>query len=304
MKEKTEYRIVTDSSADISLEEAEEKDITLVPFYISLDNKEYLKEAVQLGIRELYEKMVANPSLFPKTSTPSVQDYIDAFLPIVESGRDIICICISQNFSSSYQSALNAQELILEDYPHRRITVIDSAMATALQGLLVLEASAMEKEGIPYDKAVDCIKKLEGTGRIFFTIGDLEYLKHGGRIGKLTSIAGGILKIKPVLILNNGEIISSGVARSSGKAQERVISLLKDYLREQGEELKDYSFTLGFGYNHKEVLEFKEKFRASFDKDNILKDVPIMQIGATIGVHIGPNSLGVGIIKRYQDFIK
>ncbi len=304
MKEKTQYMIVTDSSSDISLEEAEEKNITLVPFYISLDGKDYLKEAVQLGIRELYEKMVADPSLFPKTSTPSVQDYIDAFLPILDSGKDVLCICISQSFSGSYQSAINAQKLVLDDYPHRKITIIDSAMATVLQGLLVMEASAMAKNGVPYDKAVACINKLRSTGRIFFTIGDLEYLKHGGRIGKLKSIAGGILKIRPVLTLKDGEIISSGVARSGGKAQEKVISLLKDYLLEEEEELKSYSFALGFGYDYLEVLDFKEKFMASFHKDNNLKRVSIMQIGATIGVHIGPNSLGVAIIKRYEDFIE
>ncbi|MGM9974404.1 MAG: DegV family protein [Clostridiaceae bacterium] len=300
----TEYRIVTDSSADLTLKEAGEKDITIVPFYISLDGVEYLKEAVQLEIRELYEKMAQDPSLFPKTSTPSVQDYIDAFIPIVQGEMDIICICISQGFSSSYQSAINAQKLLLEEYPHRRITVIDSAMATALQGLLVLEASAMKENGVPYDKAVECIEKLKGSGRIFFTIGNLDYLKHGGRIGKLTSIAGGILKIKPILALKDGEIISSGVARSNTKAQERVISLLKDYLSEKRETLKSYSFTLGFGYDYGEVLAFKERFMASFDKDNTLEDVPIMQIGATIGVHIGPNSLGVGIIKRYQDLLQ
>ena len=302
MMDDTEYKIVTDSSADLSLEEAAEKDITIVPFYISLDGKEYLKEGVQLGIRELYENMVTNPNLFPKTSTPSVQDYIDAFLPIIESGKDIICICISQSFSSSYQSAVNAQKLVLEDYPHRRITVIDSIMATALQGLLVLEASAMEKQRIDYDNAVDCIKKLKSTGRIFFSIGNLEYLKHGGRIGRLTSAAGGVFKIKPVLTLKEGEIISSGIARSSGKAQERIINLLKDYLR--GYELKSHSFAIGFGYDYREAQEFKEKLLATFDQENLSKDIPIMQIGATIGVHIGPNSLGVGIIKRYQDFIK
>ncbi|WP_426349724.1 DegV family protein [Alloiococcus sp. CFN-8] len=301
--EKTGYRIVTDSSADLTLEEASEKNITVVPFYISLDSKEYLKEVVELEIRELYEKMVQDPYLFPKTSTPSVQDYIDAFLPIVQNEMDIICICISQGFSSSYQSAINAQKLVLEEYPHRRITVIDSSVATALQGLLVLEASAMARDCVPYDKAVDCIEKLKGTGRIFFTIGNLEYLKHGGRIGKLTSIAGGILKIKPVLTLKEGEIINSGVARSSAKAQERVLSLLKDYLSEEREALKSYSFTLGFGYDYQEVLELKERFKVSFDKDNSFNGIPIMQIGATIGVHIGPNSLGIGIIKRYQDFI-
>ena len=112
--ENTEYRIITDSSADLTLEEAKAKDITLVPFYISLDGREYLKESVELKVRELYEKMAQDPSLFPKTSTPSVQDYIDAFLPIVQDEMDIICICISQGFSSSYQSAINAQKLLLE----------------------------------------------------------------------------------------------------------------------------------------------------------------------------------------------
>ena len=201
-----EYRIVTDGSCDLPEELCREKGITVVPFYVSFDGEKYEKEITEMPIRKFYEEMVSNPKVYPKSSMPSVQDYIDAFTPIVKEGKAVICICITTKFSGSMQSALNAREMVAEQYPEAEITVIDATINTVLQGLYVLEAQKMQEAGVPYDKAVEELETIKSTGRIFFTVGNLEYLKHGGRIGKVAGVAGSVLGIRPIITLKEGEI--------------------------------------------------------------------------------------------------
>lgn len=226
-----EYKIVTDGSCDLPSELCREKSVEVVPFYVSFDSENYQKEIEEIPIRKFYDMMVADPTTFPKSSMPSVQDYVDVFTPIVQEGNAIICICITTKFSGSYQSAMNAKEMVLESFPDAKITIMDSTINTVLQGLFVLEAVKLQETKVPYDEAVAQLESIKSTGRIFFTIGNMDYLKHGGRIGKLTGLAGSILGIRPVITLKEGEIFPSGIARSRKKTIEKVYELLWQYLQ-------------------------------------------------------------------------
>ena len=166
----TKYQLISDGSCDLPQDLIEQYGIRVVPFYVSYDKEHYMKEIEELPIREFYEKLMSTPGLFPKTSLPSIEDYIEAFTPYVKAGTPIICICISTKFSGSYNSANNAKEILLEDYPDAKITVIDSRINTVLQGLYVLEAVRMQKNGLSYEETVETLEKLKGTGRIFFTL--------------------------------------------------------------------------------------------------------------------------------------
>lgn len=296
------YQIISDSSCDFSPEMAKEHGLIVVPFLISFDGETFLKENVDIDIREFYDKMVENPKVYPKTSLPPVQAYVDTFLPIVEKGEGVICICISTKFSGSMQSACNARDIILETYPDAKIAVIDATINTVLQGQYVFEALDMQKAGLPFEETVAHLERIKSTGRIFFTVGDLEYLRHGGRIGKLSGIAGSILGIKPLITLKEGEIFSSGLVRSRKKSLEKVISLLAEYMKEVNAKIKDYSFVIGFGYEYDEAVAFrKQLMEALADTYSFaLEDLPIRQIGATIAVHTGPYPIGVGIIKHWN----
>ena len=194
-----QFQIISDGSCDLPTDLAEEAGISIVPFYVSFDEKNYLKEIREIGIRTFYQQMVENPGVYPKSSMPSVQDYIDAFKPYVEKGIPVICICITTKFSGSMQSALNAVRMIQEDDPKAEITVIDAMVNTVLQGLLVLEAADMKKRGLSYRETIEKLEQIKSSGRIFFTVGDMEYLKHGGRIGKVTALAGSVLGIRPII---------------------------------------------------------------------------------------------------------
>ena len=296
MQEK--IQIISDGSLDLSRELTRERDILVVPFYVSFDGETYMKEGVELDIREFYQRMVDHPDVFPKTSMPSVDDYYQVFLPLAKQDVPMICICITTKFSGSMQSATTARDMILEEYPKARITVIDAEINTVLQGLYVLEACRLRDLGWEYDRMVERLLAIRESGRIFFTIGNIDYSKHGGRIGKVMGIAGSALKIKPLITLKEGEIFASGIARSREKSMQKVIEMLKAYLDERTAKPGEYSFAIGYGYDYEEACHFREMLKDLVRERLGIDEIEIYQIGATIGVHTGPYPIGVGIIKR------
>ena len=295
------YHIISDGSCDLPVELAKEKGITVVPFYVSFDDGHYLKEGVEIGIRDFYRQMVDRKGVYPKSSMPSTQDYVDAFTPYAEQGTPVICICITTKFSGSMQSALSAKEILRETWPEAEITVIDATINTVLQGLYVLEAAKLRDSGMGYRECVARLEEIKSTGRIFFTVGDMEYLKHGGRIGKVSALAGSVLGIRPVITLKEGEIFPSGIGRGRKRTTEKAISLLLDYLEENGRAMDRYSIAIGFGYDYEEAVAFREhtlEVLRGQGYDVGWEDIPIYQIGATISVHTGPYPLGFGIIEK------
>ena len=297
MKDKdNNYVIVSDSSCDLPDELIKENNIKVVPFYVSLDGNDYLKERVNLQVRDFYEKMVNESNLNPKTTLPSVADYEDVFEEQIKAGNSIICVCITSKFSGSYNSASVAKENCLEKYPNAKITVIDSMVNTGVQGLLVLEIARMKRDGKTYDEAIKLANAMRKTGRIFFTVGNLEYLRKGGRIGKLVGIVGATLKIKPIIVLRDGEIFSAGISFKKKKSFLKATDAALNYFKENKENPDDYQFITGYGYDIEEGKLYNEKLKEILKREDVL----LIQIGATIGVHTGPYPLGVGFIKKYD----
>lgn len=293
------FHIISDGSCDLPPELAKEKNITIVPFYVSFDEEHYLKENVEIGIRDFYQQMVDNKGVYPKSSMPSIHDYEEVFLPFAEAGTPVICICITTKFSGSMQSALNARSLILEKYPYAEITVIDATVNTVLQGQYVLEAVNLRDSGADYQDAVARLEEIKSTGRIFFTVGNMEYLKHGGRIGKVAAIAGSVLDIRPVITLKQGEIFPSGMDRGRKRTTQKALNLLLEYLRESSLGIECYSLAVGYGYDREEGAAFRDRALATLqEKGYDINELPLYQIGATIGVHTGPYPLGFGIIEK------
>lgn len=293
-----QFQIISDGSCDLPPELAAEKQIRVIPFYVSFDGKNYQKEQEEIGIREFYQEMVNRKGVYPRSSLPSVQDYMDAFLPYAKAGIPMLVLCISTKLSGSMQSALSARELILEDYPDAKIRVIDTTLCTVLQGLLVLEAAAMQNRGASFEETAERMEAIRSTGRIFFTVGNLEYLQAGGRIGRVAGIAGSLLGIRPVITMKEGEIFPSGISRSRKKTLDKTIDLLKEFLQKCGGTVKKYSLAAGFGYDREEAEEYRKLVVERLDGQISLEELPLYQIGATIGVHTGPYPLGLGILER------
>ena len=281
----SEYCIISDGSCDLPKDLAAKENITVVPFYVSFDEKNYMKEGVDIGVRDFYQKMVDNKGVFPKSSLPSVQDYMEVFEPIIK-------------FSGSVQSATNAKNILLETYPDAKIEVIDSMVNTVLQGLFVLEAAKMCKAGVPMEACVNELLDMRESGRIFFTIGSIDYLKHGGRIGKLSGLAASVLGIKPLITLKDGEIYNSGISRSRKASMAKVIELLKQYIEERKIDMKKWQLCIGFGYDREEAAAFQKQLLSALGGIITEAECPCFQIGATISVHTGPYPIGVGFIRK------
>lgn len=296
---KETFHIISDGSCDLPPELAREKNVTVVPFYVSFDEEHYFKENVEIDIRDFYQQMVDKKGVYPKSSMPSISDFKEAFLPFAEAGIPVICICITTKFSGSMQSALNARSLLLEKYPQAEITVIDATVNTVLQGQYVLEAVSLRDHGVSYQDTISRLEEIKSTGRIFFTVGNMEYLKHGGRIGKVASLAGSVLDIRPVITLKQGEIFPSGMDRGRKRTGKKALHLLLEYLQESTLGIECYSLAVGYGYDREEGLAFRDQALAALqEKGYAIQDLPVYQIGATIGVHTGPYPLGFGIIEK------
>ena len=293
-------QIVSDGSLDLPQELTKEKDIEVVPFYVSFDSKTYKKEIEEIGIRDFYQEMVDHPDVFPKSSMPSVDDFYHVFEKSAKENTPVICICITKKFSGSMQSATVAKEMIEEKYPQAKITVIDSTVNTVLQGLFVLEACRLRDMGMDYEEIIEKILPIRETGRILFTVGSIDYLQHGGRIGKLAGIAAGALGIKPMITLKEGEIFSSGLARGRVRSMKKVVDMTREYLDEVNAKPGEYSFCIGYGYDYEEAVKFREMLKDLVKERLGIDEIGIYQIGATIGVHTGPYPIGIGIIKHAE----
>lgn len=292
------YRIISDGSCDFSPEQAQQLGFTVVPFYVSFDGNTYKKEHYEQDVDEFYQRMLDNDSAFPKTSTPTAQDFFEAFNDAVNDGEAVICICITQKFSAAIQSALIAKNMVLEQTPDAKISIIDSTVNTVLQGLFVLQAVRLKNEGVDYLDAVRRLELVKSTGRIFFTLDSMDYLRKGGRVGKLKGIAASLLKIKPIITLMGGEIHNSGITRVRRQAKEKVIGLLASYIEDNDLDLSEYTLAIGRGLDIEEAEHFRADIIARLNGRVSLEQLPIRRIGATIAVHTGPKPIGIGIVKN------
>ena len=168
-----DFQIISDSACDLT-DEAALHNIALVPFQIVFDDDHSYKENIELNVREFYRYMIEHPNVFPKTTLPSVQDYLDVFSIYAKKDIPMVCICISSKISGSYHSAAIAKGMILEDYPEAKIEIVDSCFATVLEGLLVLECFKLRDRKIPYDQSAQLLRDSVETGRINYTVGSVD----------------------------------------------------------------------------------------------------------------------------------
>lgn len=290
------FAIVSDGACDLLPEYTNAHDVTIVPFYVTFDGTNYTKEGEGIDHDTFYGRMVDEHAV-PKSSLPSVGDFTEAFLPLIEKGLPVICICITTKFSGSYNSARTAASQIMDEQPEAQITVIDSTLNTMCQALLVNEVVRMRDNGLSYEDAIAHIEDIKKTGRIYFTIGSLEYLIKNGRIGKLAVIATDKLGIRPTIIMKDGDISLGGVSRSRKKSKQSVLNSLKKYITNEINP-DEYNFIVGYGYDAAEGAEFASEVKEQLHIP--LREDIKARIGTTIGCHTGPYPIGVGLLKKYD----
>lgn len=291
-----DYQIFSDSSCDTPEELLKLYNITLIPFYVTFDQENYFKEDIEISNQKFYDVLM-NEKVFPKTSLPSVLDYVNQFEPAIKEDKDILCLCLTHKFSGSYQSAVNAKLLLEEKYPDAKIYIVDSIQATAGQGIVLMQAAYMQKDGYTLEDNVNHLNELKETARIMFTVDTLEYLTKGGRVGKVASLAGTMLNLKPMIQLKDGELIPYSNVRGRKKALQKIISMVEEHFQEIGESYNDYDFCLANATTAEETAYVQEQLEELIGRKI---SYPLFQIGVTIGTYTGPGAVGVCFIKKYN----
>jgi len=288
------FRIISDGGCDFSKAEVARHDIDIVPFFVSFDQVNYLKEGVDISKDGFFKRLATEKGLFPKTSQPSPQDYIDTFTPHLAAGKDIICLTISSKLSGSCNSASLAIDILGEEYPDRKVVLIDSLNASIGQGLILREMIKMRDAGRTLQETVKLTEKILKTTRIYVTLDNLEYLKKGGRVGPTTAFVGGILGLNPILQVEEGQVVQLDNVRGRKNAlrmiEEAMVETLKD-------EIENISIIIGHTHSLPEATAFKASAEAALGTTIAL---PATEIGVTIGSHVGPGALAFAYCRKYE----
>lgn len=288
------YQIIADTSCDIPAPVLAANNITYVPFNVSFDQETYLEELKDITSQEFYDKLNAE-KVYPKTSLPSVQSYMDAMEPALKDGKDILCICLTSKFSGSFQSAVNAGNILSESYPDRVIKVVDSSSVAACEGMMVLEACRMRDAGLDLETTLQKLDAMKEFSFLYVTVDALDYLQKGGRIGKASAMAGAILNIKPIIGMKDGELQPEAKVRGSKKALKTVVDMSKEKM---GDEKDQYRLTIVYG--EKERRSIAEEIGNDLRAEGYDVAEEPWNVGITIGSHIGPTPIAVCMIKKYE----
>lgn len=276
-------KILIDSASDISIKEASKLGIEMIPLLISFDQEEFY-DGVDLEYSAFYKKLQKS-STNPTTSQITPSRFEEVYKRLTISGDEVIVITISSKLSGTYQSA----KIASNKYPGK-VYVVDSTTAAAGERILMMVAKDLIDQGLSASSIVEKLNKLKERIRILAVVDTLEYLKRGGRISKAVCLAGGILSIKPILKVKDGEITMAGKALGTKKAYKLLNKILKEKSN------IDYSLPHGFlwnGLDHKNLNKYLNE-----SKDILTDDDLFFELGCTIGTHTGPGVVGIAYFKK------
>ena len=279
-------RIISDSTCDLSKELIEKYNIDILPLHIHLGEEEY-QDGVTITPDEIYEWADANNTT-PKTSAASMIEVIDKFEPYINNGEEIICFSISSNMSANN----NVMRLAVEDMEAEdKIHIIDSANLSTGIGLLVVEAAIMAQEGKAADEIVARIEELKPLVCASFVVDTLTYLHRGGRCSSVAALAGGVLKLHPKIVVENGKM------DANKKNRGKMSAVIKSYVKDMEEDLKsakkDRVFITHSGCDQS-ILDEIHGYLAEL---NVFDEILTTRAGSVISSHCGPGTLGVLFIK-------
>jgi fatty acid kinase fatty acid binding subunit len=216
--------IVTDTSSDLTPEQAEAARVRLVPLTVSFGDETF-DAVTELSNEDFYARLTAPGAPLPRTAAPNPARFESAYREALDAGAEgVVCVTISQRLSATYASAVQGATA----FEPGLVQVIDSTTVTQPLGLIVRRAAELARTGAGMAEVVDRVVDLAGRTDIFFAVHTLEYLQRGGRIGRATALLGTMLSIKPILTLDGGEVAPLDRRRTSSKARERIIELAVD----------------------------------------------------------------------------
>ncbi|MFW6135495.1 MAG: DegV family protein [Chloroflexota bacterium] len=278
--------IVTDTDASLPAEVAARHGIRQVPIAVHFGGETFMT-GVDIDDASLFERVDREGEL-PTTSAPAPGDFLEAFQAAFDEGADqVICFCVSSKVSGTYDAARMARDLVLE----RDVTAVDTQSISMGQGFMAIEAAEAAREGASKDEIIERTMDVGKRTSLYAALSTLKYLAMSGRVGHLTAGMAGLLSIKPILTLQDGELQMLERVRTRQKAWSRVIELTADALG--GEPTQRMAIV------HvdapREARQFEEELRAHLPcPETIL----MAELTPGLSVHTGAGLVGVAAVAQ------
>ena len=281
-----EYVILTDSSADLTAELAAELGVEVIPLSFTMEDKTYFNYPDNRDIdpADFYARL--RGGAMATTAAVNVADYTEAMEPILKEGKDVLVLAFSSGLSATCHSAQIAAGELMEQYPDRKVYVVDTLCASLGQGLLVWYAARMKQQGKTMEEVRTWTEEHKLNLCHWFTVDDLHFLKRGGRISAATAVLGTMLSIKPVMHVDNeGHLIKVGTARGRNASLKALV----DHMEQTVLDLKGQSIFISHGDCLADAQKVADDIRARFG----VEDIVINYVGPVIGAHSGPGTVAL-----------
>ena len=276
------YKIITDSSADFTNEQYQALDVAYAPLSVLFKGELHDNFSDEADVKALYDGL--RQGEMPTTSAVNPEGWTKVMKPILEEGKDILVLAFSSGLSTTYQSAVIAAAELIDQYPDRKINVVDTLCAALGQGLLVWYACQKRDAGMDLDELTAWVEENKLHICHWVTVDDLFHLKRGGRVSATTALVGTMLNIKPIIYVNDeGKLINTAKVRGRKAAMDLLVKKL-------GEHITDKSMVT---IAHGDCLEDAKALEAMLKEKYDIQNVQIGYVGGVIGAHTGPGVLVV-----------
>lgn len=276
-------RILVDSSADYTAEEAKQNNLELVSINITMGGKNYL-DGVDITRDEFYDLLVSSQD-FPMTAQPSPQDFLDIFEDAKEKGDQLIYLSLSSGLSGTFQSATLAKSMAEYD----EIYLVDTLSATRAIRLMAEYACKLREEGKDAATIAATLEEFKSRVVVYTAVDTLEYLSKGGRLSKAAAAVGELANLKPIItVTQEGKIAVPAKALGRNKALSTLVKLVSE---------KEIDTTFPIYSIYAVGEENTEKLEQKLGKEGI-RVTKRLQVGSTIGCHIGPGAYGVVFVTK------
>ena len=284
-----EYFLTCCTTADLTREHFEARDISYVCFHYSLDGKSHQDDFGQtISYDDFYQAMANGAET--STSQVNISEYLELFTPILESGKDILHVCLSSGLSGSYNSATSAALIAREQFPDRKIYIVDSLGASSGYGLIMETLADLRDEGMDIDTLHQWIEENKLRMNHWFFSTDLSFYVKGGRISKTAGFIGGVLGICPLLNMDEqGHLIPRSKIRSKKKVIQEILLRMEQYA-DNGLDYDGKCF-ISQSDCYDDARALADLIEARFPKLN--GKVVINYVGTTIGSHTGPGTVAL-----------
>jgi DegV family protein with EDD domain len=275
-------QILCDSACDLSSETLESLSLEMLPLKVTINGEEY-EDGRTISPLQVYEKMRNGEA--PKTSQVSPQAFRETFIKYAKQEQPFIYFAFSSELSGTYQTAKMVEQEVKEEYENAKFEVIDTKAASLGYGLVILRAAELAQEGKSFEEIMEMGRYHATHMEHIFTVDDLEYLYRGGRVSRTAAFVGSLLKIKPLLHMEDGKLIPLEKIRGSKKLWKRMVEIIG----ERGIDLENQRIAI----SHGDALETAEELADMIKKDYNVKDIHIDMIGSSIGAHAGPGTIAL-----------